>query len=129
MPSTTSEKSSALAGIFPGLVAHRCHVPGFVVRFPDLGRVDHRYRRWRQFRSPDRRGPPPKSQLILLLVLGAAMAGARSHVGIADRQADSGRIRRHWARRHWAPENAVHHVRDVTQGEDAPRVRPVTGPR
>jgi predicted transposase YbfD/YdcC len=34
-----------------------------------------------------------------------------------------------WIRRHWAIENAVHHVRDVTQGEDACRIRTGSGPQ
>ena len=34
-----------------------------------------------------------------------------------------------WIRRHWAIENAVHHVRDVTQGEDASRIRTGSGPQ
>jgi len=33
-----------------------------------------------------------------------------------------------WIRRHWTIENAVHHVRDVTQGEDASRIRTGHGP-
>lgn len=34
-----------------------------------------------------------------------------------------------WIRRHWAIENAVHHLRDVTQGEDASRIRTGSGPQ
>jgi predicted transposase YbfD/YdcC len=34
-----------------------------------------------------------------------------------------------WIRGHWAIENAVHHVRDVTQGEDACRIRTGSGPQ
>jgi predicted transposase YbfD/YdcC len=33
-----------------------------------------------------------------------------------------------WIQRHWGIENRVHHVRDVTQGEDASRIRTGTGP-
>jgi predicted transposase YbfD/YdcC len=33
-----------------------------------------------------------------------------------------------WLRGHWGIENRVHHVRDVTQGEDACRIRAGTGP-
>ena len=34
-----------------------------------------------------------------------------------------------WLQGHWAIENRVHHVRDVTQGEDASRIRVGTGPQ
>ena len=34
-----------------------------------------------------------------------------------------------WIPRHWTIENAVHHVRDVTQGEDASRIRTGHGPQ
>jgi predicted transposase YbfD/YdcC len=33
-----------------------------------------------------------------------------------------------WIQGHWGIENRVHHVRDVTQGEDASRIRTGTGP-
>jgi predicted transposase YbfD/YdcC len=34
-----------------------------------------------------------------------------------------------WARGHWSIENRSHHVRDVTMGEDASRVRKRSGPQ
>lgn len=34
-----------------------------------------------------------------------------------------------WIRPHWAIENAVHHVHDVTQGEDASRIQTGSGPQ
>jgi predicted transposase YbfD/YdcC len=34
-----------------------------------------------------------------------------------------------WVQGHWAIENAVHHVRDVTQGEDCSSVRAGSGPQ
>ena len=34
-----------------------------------------------------------------------------------------------WIQGHWGIENRVHHVRDVTQGEDASRIRTGTGPQ
>jgi len=33
-----------------------------------------------------------------------------------------------WARGHWSIENRSHHVRDVTLGEDASRIRKRSGP-
>jgi hypothetical protein len=34
-----------------------------------------------------------------------------------------------WLQGHWGIENRVHHVRDVTHGEDASRIRTGTGPQ
>ncbi len=34
-----------------------------------------------------------------------------------------------WLRGHWQIENRVHHVRDVTQREDASRIRTGNGPQ
>ena len=34
-----------------------------------------------------------------------------------------------WARGHWSIENRSHHVRDVTMGEDASRIRKGSGPQ
>lgn len=44
------------------------------------------------------------------------------------RQADPGLLST-WLQDHWGIENRVHHVRDVTQGEDASRIRTGTGPQ
>jgi predicted transposase YbfD/YdcC len=43
------------------------------------------------------------------------------------RQADPGLLAA-WIQGHWGIENRVHHVRDVTQGEDASRIRAGAGP-
>jgi predicted transposase YbfD/YdcC len=43
------------------------------------------------------------------------------------RQADPGLLAA-WIQGHWGIENRVHHIRDVTQGEDASRIRAGTGP-
>jgi hypothetical protein len=43
------------------------------------------------------------------------------------RQADPGLLAG-WIQRHWAIENAVHHVRDVTQGEEHSSIRAGSGP-
>lgn len=44
------------------------------------------------------------------------------------RQADPGLLAG-WLQDHWGIENRVHHVRDVTHGEDASRIRAGTGPQ
>jgi hypothetical protein len=43
-------------------------------------------------------------------------------------EADAGRLLK-WARGHWSIENRSHHVRDVTMGEDASRIRKGSGPQ
>ena len=44
------------------------------------------------------------------------------------RQADPGLLSI-WLQDHWGIENRVHHVRDITHGEDASRIRTGTGPQ
>ncbi len=41
---------------------------------------------------------------------------------------DAGQLLK-WVRGHWSIENRSHHVRDVTMGEDASRVRKLSGPQ
>ena len=43
-------------------------------------------------------------------------------------EAEAGRLLA-WVRGHWSIENRSHHVRDVTMGEDASRVRKGSGPQ
>jgi predicted transposase YbfD/YdcC len=47
---------------------------------------------------------------------------------LTHRQADLGLLAG-WLQGHWGIENRVHHVRDVTQGEDASQIRAGNGPR
>ncbi len=46
---------------------------------------------------------------------------------VSRRRAGAGWMLR-WTRGHWTVENRVHHVRDVTFGEDASRIRKGSGP-
>src|ERR687889_190650 len=46
-----------------------------------------------------------------------------------DHRAADARLLARWLRGHWAIENRVHHVRDVTQREDASRIRLGSGPQ
>jgi hypothetical protein len=47
---------------------------------------------------------------------------------LTHRQADPALLAG-WLQGHWGIENRVHHVRDITQGEDASRIRTHHGPR
>ena len=62
------------------------------------------------------------------------MRGARRRVHSRRRQQlrdlpVAGPVELVWIKRHWGIENRVHHVRDVTHGEDASRIRTGTGPQ
>jgi predicted transposase YbfD/YdcC len=46
-----------------------------------------------------------------------------------DHRAADCRLLADWLQGHWAIENSVHHVRDVTQREDASRIRLGAGPQ
>ena len=46
-----------------------------------------------------------------------------------DHRAADPQLLARWLQGHWAIENRVHHVRDVTQREDASRIRLGTGPQ
>ena len=46
-----------------------------------------------------------------------------------DHRAADARLLALWLQGHWAIENRVHHVRDVTQREDASRIRLGSGPQ
>ena len=46
-----------------------------------------------------------------------------------DHRAADPRLLADWLQGHWAIENSVHHVRDVTQREDASRIRLGAGPQ
>src|SRR3954454_16294468 len=46
-----------------------------------------------------------------------------------DHRAADAQLLARWLQGHWAIENRVHHVRDVTQREDASRIRLGSGPQ
>jgi hypothetical protein len=56
-------------------------------------------------------------------------ASTRYAVASPDHRAADSRLLADWLQGHSAVENRVHHVRDVTQREDASRIRLGTGPQ
>src|SRR4051812_2830286 len=76
------------------------------------------------FRSPHGSCPPSNSQLTRSSTdFAAALVTSLDH-----RQADPALLAG-WLQDHWGIENRVHHVRDVTYGEDGSRIRTGTGPQ
>jgi hypothetical protein len=60
---------------------------------------------------------------------GKTTSEVRSFITSAPRsEAGAGTLLK-WARGHWSIENRSHHVRDVTMGEDASRIRKGSGPQ
>ncbi len=59
---------------------------------------------------------------------GKATTEVRSFVTSVPRWEAAGPRLLDWVRGHWSIENRSHHVRDVTLGEDASRIRKGSGP-
>jgi hypothetical protein len=59
---------------------------------------------------------------------GKTTTEVRSFVTSVPRSEAEGERLLGWVRGHWAIENRSHHVRDVTLGEDASRIRKGSGP-
>lgn len=60
---------------------------------------------------------------------GKTTQEVRSFITSAPRSEADAETLLAWARGHWSIENRSHHVRDVTLGEDASRIRKGSGPQ
>ena len=86
-------------------------VPGIDALFPHAAQV------MRVIRTRTDRATGKRSREIVYAI-----------TSLDHRQADPGLLA-DWLQNHWGIENRVHHVRDVTHGEDASRIRTGTGPQ
>jgi predicted transposase YbfD/YdcC len=86
-------------------------VPGLDALFPHAAQV------MRVIRTRTDRATGKRSREIVYAI-----------TSLDHRQADPGLLSS-WPQDHWWVENRVHHVRDVTHGEDASRIRTGTGPQ
>jgi predicted transposase YbfD/YdcC len=86
-------------------------VPGIDDLFPHAAQV------MRVIRTRTHRATGKRSQEVVYAI-----------TSLDHRQADPGLLAG-WLQGHWGIENRVHHVRDVTHGEDASRIRTGTGPQ
>lgn len=86
-------------------------VPGIEELFPHAAQVI------RVIRTRRNKGAGKRSREVVYAI-----------TSLDHRQADPGLLAG-WLQDHWGIENRVHHVRDVTHGEDASRIRTGTGPQ
>jgi predicted transposase YbfD/YdcC len=111
------------------------HAPGTRRRGAGHGRTESRSIKVIDLDGTDARALFPHARRAIKVVRRRRVADRRPSVEIVyavtslDHRAADLRLLATWLQGHWAIENSVHHVRDVTQREDASRIRLGAGPQ
>jgi predicted transposase YbfD/YdcC len=111
------------------------HAPGIRRRGTGHGRRESRSVKVIDLGGTDAQALFPHARRAVKVIRRRRVGTAKPSVEVVyavtslDHRAADPRLLARWLRGHWAIENRVHHVRDVTQREDASRIRLGTGPQ